>query len=235
MRERLDRAERQPQDLVSHPPPQHFCIHDSLPPKRSPYKRRLSRPPLSLASFMRPRLCKPRATRLFSRNALIRGLYLRVSNYTVPRWLPKKRQLTYHNGSPKYFARPRRTSWARMSGIMTYCLKSIRKPVLRFRIISLGLRAKISTIWTGQLFVEKRLSPTKSSLKKDHESKLMDLVSSQSSTTEPDQDQEKQARIGLLGIEPISDSDPENEEDGTVLFLYPSHISDAKLKGLGRS
>ena len=115
---------------------------------------------------------------------------------------------------------------------MTYCLRSIRQPDLKSRIISLGLRVKTSTIWTGHPFVEKRNSPTKllsrrDTLKKDHESKLMDLVLSQSSSTEPDQDQERQAQIGLLGIEPTPDIDPENEEDGTVPFLYPSHISDA--------
>ena len=51
------------------------------------------------------------------------------------------------------------------------------------------------------------------------------FFSESESTT--DQDQEKQARMGFLGIEANSASDPEDKEDGMAPFIYPRHISEA--------
>ena len=90
-----------------------------------------------------------------------------------------------------------------------------------------------SSVNRDAALANKELNARRESLKTEHEAKLLALVNSLPSTesesaTASTRDQEKQAKIGLLGIEPNLESDQEDEdrEQGDHPLIYPRHVAE---------
>ena len=236
LKERLDRSESQPQDLVARPLPQ-FTIPKRPSAKEISLQKETLKATSERCVVYDAEIIRAESHRAFlvacsDKGVIPKGL---KPNSTPPVVERSATNVSQWFSEALYEAKTNLVASLFMHYEILLDKYTATRAEIGKHLVWLEEQDICDMDWTSvcrnTALAKKELNARREALKREHDEKLMALVYSQSSesesttTTTNIQDQEKQACMGLLGIEPSTETDPYDEdEDGNQPLIYLRHV-----------